>query len=477
MVTPGTYLIAFQSLLERKLLRCRYLITKGAVHRLGLRDMKSVAANHDSFIQECHSVYKKAQSIMTTTMLAMESEIRKLSSQPEAHKIKYWLRVYESCYESFLWLTLFGGDVSEVYKGPKFGDLSAQNVYSVLGFAKQFNQNPHAFAIPLDFTRYSCIADVLTIEISKSTKEKTLKFIECKQGDVNDAMLMAAETRTPEAWKEFLDKYGEKGFKQADRFFRAGREFHERSGQIKASPGVYKTSKGGRIVSHASNKPQGFTARVENLCELARRGDYAVEIIDECLLVAALDTTEKKKYMLAQFDARLLALNAFITQEDTSKWQPDRLSSALKQVEFTNWLEGLGSIGLFPPLLRPIKTRNFLDLCFGRVELLFYFHAPNFLHKCRLAGLNAGFLTKKRTNQLRTKQGWRSYDYPLWEGRAIAYMVGRRPMIMGSTRLHDMMFNWMTPGSVVENIVSSISNMPDDSFARLKDLTEKDLRK
>lgn len=475
MASPEVYLSAFQTLLERKLVRCRYLITKGAVHRLGLRDMNSAKANRDSFVQECHSVYKKAQSIMTTAMLAMESELQKASGKPEVRALNYWLRIYESCYESFLWLTLFGGDVSEIYKGPKFGDLTAQNISSVLGFAKHFNENPYAFAIPLDFTRHSCIADVLTVELSKDPKEKTLKFIECKEGVVNDAMLTAVETRTPEAWKQFFDKYGDKGVKQAERFFRAGQEFRERSGQINPRPGVYKMKNKTRVVSGGSNRRRSFLPQIENLCELARRGKYAVEIIDECLLVAALDATDKKKYMLAQFDARLLALNAFLTEEDTSNWQTGRLSAALDQVQFTDWVEGLGSVVFYPPLLRPIKTRTFLDLCFRRLQLVFYFYPPNFLHRCRLAGLHAGFLSKKRTNQLRANQTWRSQNYPLWEGRAMTYMVAGHPMTIGSARLHEVMFNWMTPTSEIENIISGIANMPADGIARLKGFTEKEL--
>jgi hypothetical protein len=463
--------------LERQLVRCRYLINKGAVHRLGLRDLKSVEANWSSFIPECHLVYKRAQGILTATMLQMESEIQASSDQAERRRLKYWLRVCESCYESFLWVTLHGGDVSEVYKGPKFGDLAAQNVESVLGFTKHFNKNPYAFAIPLDFTRYSCVADVLTIKIAKNKKKKTLQFLELKQGDVNDAMLTAAKTRTPEAWKEFLDKYGEKGFKQAKRFFRAGEEFYWRTGQIAARPGVYKTKKRSRVVSHAGNSPQRYTSRIENLCDLARRGEYAVEIIDKCLLVAALDATEQKKYTLAQFDARLLVVNAFLTEEDTSKWEPDRLVAALKSVQLTNWLDGLGSVGFFPPLLRPIRTRNFLDLFFGRVELLFYFHAPSFVRECRLAGVNAGFLTKKHTNRLRANQHWRANDYPLWDGRALAFVADglAHPLVMGSLRLHEMMFNWTNPTSVIENIAQGIANLPKDSFSRLDDIDAEDL--
>jgi hypothetical protein len=48
-------------------------------------------------------------------------------------------------------------DVADVYKGPKYGRPSAQNINSVIDLAQQLNENPYVFAIPLDFTRFSCI--------------------------------------------------------------------------------------------------------------------------------------------------------------------------------------------------------------------------------------------------------------------------------------------------------------------------------
>jgi hypothetical protein len=440
--------------------------------------MEAIDENWDSFIRECHAVYKKAQTILTRTMLELETEIEDLSridSKGEGlKKHLYWLRVLESCYEAFLWVAMHS-DVREVYKGPKYGRLSAQNIQSVLGVATQMNQDPYTFAVPLDFTRFSCIADLLKVEFDKDSKGKAVDFIEVKQGSVNEAMLGAAKSRSPEAWKAFLDEHGEKGFEQAERFFRAGKEFFERSQQIHAKPGVYKAGKRVRIVAESKATPGYFTGEVEKLCGLARQGDYAVEIVDGCLLVGALDTTSQNRYLLGEFDARLLALNCFLTSEDTSKWQPDHLVSELKKIEFTNWIEGFGSIGLIPLLLRDLSTRTFLDLILGRLYLHCYFHAPNFLQLCRDVGLKAGFFSKKHTNRLRSKQQWRSHDYPTWEGRALGYMVGSHPMVVGSLRLHEIIFNWRKPSSVAEEMASSVSNFDQASIAELKNLTEEDL--
>jgi secreted Zn-dependent insulinase-like peptidase len=87
----------------------------------------------------------------------------------------------------------------------------------------------------------------------------------------------------------------------------------------------------------------------------------------------------------------------------------------------------------------------------------------------------AGFFSKKHTNRLRSKQQWRSHDYPTWEGRALGYMVGSHPMVVGSLRLHEIIFNWRKPSSVAEEMASSVSNFDQASIAELKNLTEEDL--
>ena len=200
-----------------------------------------------------------------------------------------------------------------------------------------------------------------------------------------------------------------------------------------------------------------FTTLVESLCERARQGKFAAEIVDECVVVAALNTTESEKYLLAEFDARLLVLNAFI--DPHNRGNSDDIVKRLDQIEFINWLEGFASIVLIPVLIRPISTRTFLDLMFGRVILLSYFDPSRFLAMCKTSGLRAGFVSTKKTNRLRTAQGWKVHEYPIFNGRALGYITGGHPFVLGSARIHQMAFNWVHPSSLIQEITGVASQM------------------
>jgi hypothetical protein len=298
-------------------------------------------------------------------------------------------------------------------------------------------------------------------------------FIELKEGSVNEAIVAAIHSGDPDRASELFDKYGEKGIKQAERFIRQTQVSMERSRLIGARSGQFKRGKGRRTIVEAKGKPRYFTAEIETLCSKARRGEYAAEIFDECLMVAAADTTSENKYKLAEFDARLLVLNAFVATDDTSKFPRDLLFAELKKIELIDWRDGFSSIFLIPPLMRPLRTRSFLDLMFGRIRLFCYLDASRFLPLNRKFGTKAGFLSRRRTNQLRTNQGWGTGDYPIFDGRALAYLAGGCPMIMGSMRLQQMAFNWEMSSSVAAEIGNGVSQLSDQKFRSLAEVEGK----
>src|SRR5581483_4413971 len=124
-----------QAILEERLLRCRYLVTRGAMHRLGLKaapDGKSERA----FIREVHRVNKRAAKILIETTIELESDLKRAASigkdSPETCKYRYWLTLVSSCCETFVAQAFRACDVPHLYKGPRFGSLEAQNVQSVL---------------------------------------------------------------------------------------------------------------------------------------------------------------------------------------------------------------------------------------------------------------------------------------------------------------------------------------------------------
>ena len=285
-----------QARLECQLLRCRYLITSCAVQKLGLKDLKACESNQDVLVRECHIVFKRALDILTQTMIELESEIDRLSEDGEStasRNHRYWLRMFQSSFESFLWLRFVRADIIEIYKGPNHVRLHPQNVASALKATNQENQDPYVFAIPLDFTRFSCVGDLLVLR--RHPGRNQADFIELKEGPVNEAMFEAIESKSFERIFELLDKYGEKGVKQVERFVRQVEVTSERSKLVGAPTGRYKRGTGARIVVAPTEVSEYFTAEINELCDKARHDEYAATTFDDCLMVAAVNTTSRAK--------------------------------------------------------------------------------------------------------------------------------------------------------------------------------------
>jgi hypothetical protein len=411
-------------------------------------------------IRETHRAFKRASQILIDTTLEIEADLSRVTqtnkSAGDVNEYWHWLRIVAACYESFVWLAFRPCDVQHLFKGPRSGFLDQQNISSVLKIAKEINDSfPYALAIPLDFTRFSCTGDLLCI--GRTFGKSSVAVVEVKQGEVNDALIEARKSRNADAWSAFFEKYGEKGISQAERVFRQEREYYKREARMRAKSGIHKDEDGTRLVLESNIPAADFTDVIEALCAKARRGEYAVDAVDGCLMIAAVDTTSEKRALLADFDARLFALNAFIAAE-LAKESPDKIAGQLQRIELIDWLEGFGAICFMPLFVRPLRARTFLDLAFGRVRLLAYFHPPAFVELCQKLGVKAELLSRKQTNRLRSVQGWRALDLPpMHEGRAIAYWVGELPFVIGSMRFHEMVFNWTRPASLILQIKDGIA--------------------
>ena len=433
-------------------MRCRYLITRGAVQKLGLRDLAGIAANRQLFLAECNSVFKRAQAILIRDILALEQQSGSLSegdsnTAAKPSEISLWIRILEAFYDSLIWIAS-GNDrsnVSKIYKGPKYGRLGDQNIRSVTDLAREYNSDPHMFAIPLDFARFSCVCDLMLLECTVGRERGS--FIEVKEGVANEAFYEAREANSQDAYLSFFEQYGDKGIKQALRCFRQEKVLLEKTETFGAAPGVYRGDNEVRCLVQPRTQYEYYTAEIETLFQKARRGEYAVQIVDHCLAVTAVDMSSRERAGLGEFDARLFAYQEFINAGAMNKLDTTALVRELRNIEMTDWLDGLGSIFLQPPPLRPLRARSLLDLVFGRIRLRFYLHPPRFVAMCRAQGLKVGFLSRRRTNKL--KSTGQLSGYPVFDGRALGYLAGPGAFVMGSSKIHEMLFNWVRPASII----------------------------
>src|SRR5579859_2211561 len=451
--------------IERNLLRCRLLLTRSAIQRLGLRTPGEIRENRADFLRECHTVFKRALRLLIDDMLNLEVLLAELDKTRDNQKqliskYRYWLRILELAYDSFLWISADydRSDVVKYYKAPKHGTLLHQNVQSVLELTDEFNKEPDVFAIPLDFSRFACIGDLLRIR-RHSDGRVSHDFIEVKEGKVNDAVFDVLKSKDPDRYSEFFDEYGEKGIAQIKRVVKQREVGNSRIKRLGLQPGIYQEKEAVRLVTEMPcGQAHSYADSIESLVHSARKGTHSVDTIDGCLVIVALDGTSEQNYLRTDYVARCVIQAAF--REATAPGDLEKLSQALDSIEFTDWRSGFGSVFCIPPLLRPLSARCLLDLLFGRIRLHLYFDPASFLRLCADSGVCAGFLKKRITNRLRSTFGWKKGQVPLFGGRAIGYITGGVTDILVPSYLDEIFFNWRKPSAIVRHIKQIESEFP-----------------
>lgn len=465
--------------IERTLLRVRLLLTRSAAHRMGLRTLEDTQRNHVAFLHECHFVFKRALRLLIEDSLTLEKLLTELDKNETDYKerkavYEYWLKLIELSYDTFLWIAS-NHDRSEVlkyYKGLKYGALAKQNIRSVIEVANQMNNEPEVLAIPLDFSRFSCITDLLRIRRYADGRVSS-DFIEIKEGSVNDQILEVMEAGAPDEYLKFFDRYGQKGAKQVERMLKQGQVVDERIKLFDLQPGVYDEERAIRIVTELKVGEDGsFHEVIEPLIQQARTGKYSVETISNCLVLAALDATSQERYVRTDYVARCVVHAAFGDKTETS--EQEKLLRALQSIEFTDWRSGFGSVFCIPPTLRRLSPSSFLNLLFGRIRLHLYFDGASFVRLCRDHGVRAGFIKKRNTNRLRTTLGWQNGEVPLWDDRAIGFIAGGESFIFDRGYYDEILFNWRTPEAMVAHMKQLDSELAESPLPRT---TQRSLRR
>jgi hypothetical protein len=167
--------------------------------------------------------FQKGLILLIDDMLEVERLLGEIQGHSSAEKqlkakYRYWLRLLEIAYDSFVWIAANHdrSEVTKYYKGPKHDALVHQNNHSVIELAKQLNREPDVFAFPLDFSRFACITDLLRTRRHRDGRVSQ-DFIEVKEGAVNDEAFELLKAKDPDRYFAFFDKYGEKGIAQIQR--------------------------------------------------------------------------------------------------------------------------------------------------------------------------------------------------------------------------------------------------------------------
>ncbi|MCD6413208.1 MAG: hypothetical protein J7L54_03595 [Elusimicrobia bacterium] len=342
--------------------------------------MKKIRKNYPSFLREYFKSHKAALKILIDGILHLEKLLANVanvsdSQRTETAKLGYWKHLLELSYNTFVWINvgMDRSNVRKIFKGPKYGDLTHQNIESVLSYVSEANKNPNEIVIPLDFCSFSPICDILKISYSESDNILHTTFLEAKSGKVNDEMLETIEDGTINAYFRFFNTYGKKGIKQMERFFRQQMVLKKSQKLVNAEPGIYENPmnpKENVIILDNEAQPHHFSDKVAQLLEKAERKEFAVDQIDHCLIVGAINAEDEKSLMLGEYDVRLYIYHLFINPAtlDGAPYPPD-LPKILSSIKLTDWREGFGSVILEPILLRHIPDQHLIldfDSCKSR---------------------------------------------------------------------------------------------------------------
>ena len=454
--------------IEENLLECRRLLTRSVTDLPDYSTPEKIKARYANFIRESHKAYKEAEWVLIQGILDLENEIRVLKTEKDSvttkqriKQLQYWERLHGLFFNTFVWLAmgLDRSNVRKVFKGPKYGALADQNVDSILPYVKEENYNSDNFVVPLDFCSFACIADLMKIDFQPG-KAPSIIFIEAKSGKVNEEMLDAIRANDEASYFKFFEQYGPKGIKQIERFFRQQFILQKSTDLMDTDPGVYEhpLNPDEKIVI-ASNEtiPETYTSRLIDLLEASENRKFAVDEIDNCLVIGIINLIDEKFALLGDFDLRLFIYNIYINPAALNEPpNPSELMENFKRIELMDWREGFGSVVLQPIAARPIADKLLMDLLMGRKRLMYFFNAERFVQLCNANGIDARFTTLKEANRMKSQ----GEDKRLiaFNGRFIKVHNQGIEWTLGDGTFHEIFYNWVRPTSIIAGLDSR--NLP-----------------
>ena len=133
------------------------------------------------------------------------------------------------------------------------------------------------------------------------------------------------------------------------------------------------------------------------------------------------------------------------------KNESDEPIKALDQVRLLDWRSGFSSVISFPLLLREPLCEEFIcDVLIGRRKLMHYFNYDEFVSLANAKGLQIEYVGIKQYHkdfaQMPTKEIVRTHD------KLIKIQLSNGFMYMCDGTLHDILYNWICPSSIIDRL-------------------------
>jgi hypothetical protein len=457
-----------QSTLEADIIKVRRLLTRSVTDLPQFASLSQIFSNPLAFKIASHKAFKDAQNILIAHYLDIEKHIQFIQNEGKARsknrrdvrietaKLFYQQRIVELCYESIVWILMKGDKVNfkSLFKGPKYGLLINQNVKSVLEYAEAENKSQTSYVIPLDFCRFAPICDAIKVEYEEKRAAWVMSFVELKEGVVNKEIGSLVKSDINEEGLLFASRRGIKGVAQFRRYLKQSCFLTDSIKLLDKPAGIYEDPRypdTGKVIMESNVKERTFLGQIQEAYQDNVNDKYAVFENEGCFIAGFVNCLNKDMELLGEFDIRHYVLHRFIDECPICKNESCEAAGALDQVRLSDWRSGFSSVILFPILLRePLGEEFICDLLFGRRKLRYYFNYDEFVSLANSKGLQVECVGigqyHKDFGHMPTKEIIRIID------KLIKIQLPNGFMYMCDGTLHDILYNWICPSSIIDRL-------------------------
>jgi hypothetical protein len=434
-----------QETLEEHLKKYRYHLTRSLVELPQFSSEEKIKTNFKDFLRRLHVEYKRAQKILISDYLEIESEIRTLDDAREINRRQLWIAIIEISFNALVWIAnCWDRDlIKRVFKGPKHGTLDSRNATSAVTAIEFMNTRWNDFAIALDFCRFECMTDVQKMHIHPKRLSLETYFIEVKEGKANVDMLQTIRSRSKDSYFDYFERYGEHGIKQMKRHFRQTQAASQRLEVMKSETGGHFKIGDEQLFIHLAKEPRVHHVNgVRNLLDHLKTHHWGSFLVDGCLWVCGARVENSRDINAADFFIRH-QIHHIVSNDCQVCAGRDGWMQALAGIKLLDgWKYLFAYVVLEPFIQRPISDQEMLDILFGRVRFWFYLHGDPFIRLCRDLGLEAGYTTTRVFNRERSKGHREMIGF---EGRALWMKASQLTTYLSEGLLLDICLNWAHP--------------------------------
>lgn len=296
-----------------------------------------------------------------------------------------------------------------------------------------------------DLTRFVMIIDLSTLIqtgdlLISEPLDGRYSLIELKEGEVSreaaELLFKKGGSSSKETIESFFTRYGEKGFQQLARMYRQARRMSHVADTVNKGTSHDPDRDHNVAVPQETLELESYDSDLSDLLDRARKKQWAIDVIDECLFVGVYRT----EVLIAGHRSH---------------------QSWLRRMGFHEQYPSCDLLGaMVNPLALPLFVREFnrdnvLDLLFGRAAVFMGLHPEKFAALSSELGLPMAWSSRKEAAKLPSKRIGLKVD-----NRVLLFGANDSKTALGGGIVEKIFFHGIRPRSAV-TMLQHMAQRPD----------------